>query len=210
MLALGLLHNYLTNRKQRLKIDRKFSSWEEILFGVPQGSILGPLFFNVFLCDLFLFIYDIDIASYTDDNTPYTVDKNTEKIIKVLEHASVELLTWFKNNGMKANADKSHLLVNSKEKVCAKIGPHDIQISEQLKLLGVLIDDKLTFDKHINNSCTKASQKLNALCRVSLFMSTNKKRLLSIDMDESFQNVIRQIGCMGDHYEWYAVIKSHF
>ena len=81
--ALRLLHNYLTNRNQRVKIDSTFSSWEEILFGVPQGSILGPLLFN-FLCDLFLFIKDIDIASYADDNAPYTVHKNPEKIIKVL------------------------------------------------------------------------------------------------------------------------------
>ena len=120
--ALKLLHHYLTNRKQRVKIDRTFSSWEEVLFAVPQGSILGPLLFNIFLCDLFLFINDINIASYADDNTLYTVDKNPEKIIKVLEHTSVDLLTWFKNNGMKANADKCHLLVNSKRKVCAKIG----------------------------------------------------------------------------------------
>ena len=79
---------------------------------------------------------------------------------------------------MKANADKCHLLVNSKEKVCTKIGPYNIESSEQQKLLGVLIDNKLTFDKHINNLCAKASQKLNMLCRVSSFMSTNKKRLV--------------------------------
>ena len=104
--------------------------------------------------------------------------KTLKKIIKVLENTSVDLLKWFKNNGMKANADKCHLLVNSKEKVCTKIGPYNIESSEQQKLLGVLIDNKLTFDKHINNLCGKASQKLNALCRVSSFMSTNEKRLV--------------------------------
>ena len=115
--ALRLLHNYLTNRNQCVKINSTFSFGEEILFGVPQGSVLGQLLFNIFLCDLFLFINDIDIASYADDNTPYSVHKNSEKIIKVLENTSVDLLIWFKNNGMKANADKCHLLVNSKEKV---------------------------------------------------------------------------------------------
>ena len=53
---------------------------------------------------------DIDIATYADDNTLYTVHKSSEKIIKVLEHTSADLLTWFKTNGMKANADKCHLL----------------------------------------------------------------------------------------------------
>ena len=52
--ALKLIHSYLKNRKQRTKIDSTYSTWEEILFGLPQGSILGPLLFNTFLCDLFL------------------------------------------------------------------------------------------------------------------------------------------------------------
>ena len=51
--ALRLIHSYLTYRRQRTKINVSFSSWEEIVFGVPQGSILGPLLFNNFLCDLF-------------------------------------------------------------------------------------------------------------------------------------------------------------
>ena len=62
--------------------------------------------------------------------------------------------------------------------MCTEIGPYNIETSQQQKLLGVLIDNKLTFDKHINNSCAKPSQKLNALCRVSSFMSTNNKRLV--------------------------------
>ena len=55
MPSLKLLHSYLTKRRQRVKINNTYSSWSEILFGVPQGSILGPLLFSLFLCDLFLF-----------------------------------------------------------------------------------------------------------------------------------------------------------
>ena len=85
-------------------------------------------------------------------------------------------MTWFKNNGIKANADKYHLLVNSKEKVCTKIGPYNIESSEQQKLLGVLIGNKLIFDKHVNNFCAKNGMRY-VECH-NAFRNTNKKRLV--------------------------------
>ena len=69
--ALNLIQNYLANRKQRTKINDSYSLWSDILFGVPQGSILGPLLFNIFLSDLFLVVKDVNIANYADDNTLY-------------------------------------------------------------------------------------------------------------------------------------------
>ena len=63
LLALKLVQSYLSNRKQRTKINSEFSSWEEILFGLPQRSILGPLWFNIFLYDLFFIMNDKEFAS---------------------------------------------------------------------------------------------------------------------------------------------------
>ena len=80
--ALRLIHSYLTNRKQTIRVNANHSSWEEILFGVPQVSILGPLLFNIFLCDLFLNVKETSFASYADDNTLYI----TAILTRLLNH----------------------------------------------------------------------------------------------------------------------------
>ena len=68
--ALKLVHDYLSDRKQRTRVNNSYSTWFEILFGVPQGSIPCPLLFNIFLADLFFILSETDIANYADDNTP--------------------------------------------------------------------------------------------------------------------------------------------
>ena len=149
--ALRLVHSYLTNRKLRTKINTKYSSSEEILFGVPQESILGPLLSNIFLCDLFFIMNETEFASYADDNTPYTSGQNIDNVIRSLENDFVRLFKWFSDNQMKANKDKCHLLLSNKEKVTMKIGETEIKSSNCEKLLGIKIDN-LTFNKYLNIS----------------------------------------------------------
>ena len=101
--ALKLVHNYLSNRKQRTKINSTYSSLLEIIFGVRQESILGPLLFNIFLIELFFIIEDADIASSVNDNTPYVTADNIDGVIKFLEEASEILLKWFNENENELN-----------------------------------------------------------------------------------------------------------
>ena len=176
--ALKLIHSYLSERKQRTKLNASYSSWHDILSGVPQGSILGPLLFNIFLCDLFLMVENTDFASYADDNTPYTTGENINEVISKLEKETSSLFNWFSVNQMKANPDKCHLLLNRDCKQELIIGDISIENSKYEKLLGIEIDSKLNFNMHVVNLCKKASRKMHVLARITPFMSLPKRRML--------------------------------
>ena len=104
-------------------MNNAYTKWIYLLFSVPQGFILGPLLFNIFLCDLFLFLYDLPVANYADDNTPHCNGLKILDVLIELENAAETLLQWFKDNRMKANPDKYHLLINNtKESFQIKIG----------------------------------------------------------------------------------------
>ena len=175
--SLLLIHNYLSNRNQRVKVNSTYSSWSEIINGVPQGSILGPVLFNIYLSDLFLFTSNSEIANYADDNSPYAFKQDIESVIKKLEEDSQSLIEWVNNNALRANPDKFHLLLSSSdENISINVDQYQIYNSQHEKLLGITIDNNMKFDEHVSMLCKKASQKLHALARVSTFMNLEQRR----------------------------------
>ena len=172
------IHSYLTDRKQRVKINASFSEWSKIKYGAPQGSILGPLLFNIFICDLFFDIIDIEVANYSDDTTPYTYDYTIENVIQKLEINGNKIFQWFSDNYLKANPDKCHFLTNKKGDISINIKNENISSSQCQKCLGIKFDNTLFFDDHVSSICKKASNKLNALVRVPNYMNFDQRRLI--------------------------------
>ena len=117
-------------------------------------------------------------CSYAGDNAPYISADNIDGVIKILEKASEILFKWFKNNLMKTNTEKCHLLVSTNNTVKMKIGNLYITSSKSEKLLGVKFDHKLSFDNHISELCKKALRKTHTLSRVTLYVNVSKRRVL--------------------------------
>ena len=121
---------------------------------------------------------DCCFFNYAGDTTPYVVANNTARVIENLTIITQKLCTWFAKYQMKVNHNKCHLMLSTQEEANIQFANMAIKCSKSKKLLGIVLDNKLKFEKHVENICPKAGKKLNALARVTNYMELPKRRIL--------------------------------
>ena len=157
-----LLKSYLTNRKQYVKIGNQASKFGNITCGVPQGSVLGPLLFILYINDLHKACLTGNIRIFADDTNIFFKCKNNSEITQIGNTIMSSLQTWFQNNKLSLNSEKSCFIVfRSKRKKLGDI-PNEINFNHQsikrsktVKYLGVILDENLTWNEHISDVCNK-------------------------------------------------------
>ena len=174
--ACQLTRTYLMNRRQRVQVGCSRSDWMEMNKGVPQGSVLGPLLFNIFINDLVLYLNGkCSLFNYADDNTIGIVHTDLYELKDQLVNCTSMAIKWFDSSHMKSNASKFQAMIMkpspSTDPIIVDINGCNVQTSDCVKFLGNHIDDKLRFQKHISVICSRASRQINALIRVSKFFS---------------------------------------
>ena len=169
------LHSYFTKHKPKTEVDSAYSSWEMLLSGVSQGSILGPLY--IYISAIFFWNAKKYFAGYADNNTPYICSSNLEEVLENLQRALEQLFQWFCANQLVENAGKCHLVTSSKITNNITISITNVSSEQNIKLLGINLESRLNFDYHVTTLLNKRNKKYHALARVCKYMIINDKYL---------------------------------
>ena len=171
--------SYLTDRKQRVLANNVYSSYQTVTQGVPQGSVLGPLFYILYANDISDTIINCKVAMYADDTVLYTADSNFEDSMRKMRSDVQALSSWCGENGIRMNTDKTKTMSFGSAKKLKKLPPLCINIDDAplqtvscYKYLGVTLDGQLNFAKHVSKIISNVSLKLKQLRRMRPFLTT--------------------------------------
>ena len=189
--ACTLIASYLYQPKQGVKIGNVKSEWKEMSKGVPQGSILGPLIFNIFMNALFYFVKSGNLFNYADDNSVSVNNKELDIVRRLLQSEAEVTVHWFCNNAMEANHSKFQGILFKGNKQASEfklsVGEQNIEFSKSMTSLGICIDENLNFDFHISNICQKASRQISALqCLTGLLDLASRKAIYTSFKSSNF------------------------
>ena len=171
--------SYLENRSQRVYANDTFSQFLKVTQGVPQGSVLGPLFYIIYANDLSKIVKNCEIALYADDTVLFTANKDFNKSVSRLQADLESLNVWCLDNGILANTDKTKVMVFGKPKVLENL-PHfhimlnkvPLQVVPSYKYLGISLDSQLSYNQHTTRIISSVTAKLKQFQRMRSFLNT--------------------------------------
>ena len=191
-LSLNLIRNYLSNRKQYVYWDRTMSSYKGVSIGVPQGSILGPLLYIIYMADLnnssklFRYIF------YADDTTLYLNCDNNALNEEIINAELVKVVRWFNINKLTINPRKTKMMTFSYRKPVGNLNllldNVPILSVDEFNFLGLTVDKHLSWRAHINKIALKLSRTNFVLNKLKNFLRTVILRIMYFSLIQSHLN----------------------
>ena len=182
---LAWFSNYLTERKQRVVMNGVPSQWTEISTGIPQGSILGPLLFVIFVNDLPSVVEECTVNLYADDTALYSVHSDPGELSRRVQEDLQRVAEWITRNGLRMNVNKTQLLVlnrkgkqSTADSVQVSVGDSKLQKQDCVKYLGVSIDKDLSWKTHIEQIRAQCMAKLAAIRQAGSYLPCHVRKLL--------------------------------
>ena len=175
--------NYLTDRKQIVKYNVTYSTEKTIKCGVPQGTVLGPLLFLLYINDIHC-SSNLSFILFADDTNLFRSGKDLKQLEIEINHELILVQTWLKDNQLTLNIKKTNYIIfkSFRKKLNAnltfKINDKIIQNAKETKFLGIIIDEHLTWKNHIDYITKKLLKVSNILCKVRHYL--NKKHLITL------------------------------
>ena len=178
--AISWVKSFLSNRKQCIIHNKLTSSMQTIKPGVPQGSVLGPVLFLLFVNDLPLFVNETYLEMYADDTTLHFASKDKNVLQTKLQNGAINFNSWCISNDMFINLLKTSLMMlGSRQNLMnfdvieILLNNEFIQHVESQKLLGIIIDKTLGWDKQVDSVCLNITRRITLLKQLSKYVSKN-------------------------------------
>ena len=176
-LPLKLLSSYLTDRYQCVRFNSTASTFKKIGIGVPQGSILGPILFLLYINDLPNVSKNLSCLLFADDTTVYKSSNNLNQLTDEFNHELCKIKQWCNTNRLSLNISKTYSMmfnyVNIDHSLVISLENDTISVCRYGSFLGLVIDDKLNFSQHIKQVCTKLSKTVGIFYRLRYYVPSN-------------------------------------